>query len=143
MSNNYKICLDEIKDIINKISEGKLSVEKAKNKFYESCKLVREQEKLIFKGFSYKIITSDEEIYKVQEDLLGLKSLSDNHSQAYKYEITKYNKMLDDLQKKYYRVMERLKIHEEERILLLRANMEKFANLWEEYSIATTQLHNV
>jgi hypothetical protein len=143
LSNNYITCLDELKNIATIVIEAKKSFEKIRNKYYESCKIVQEQEKLVCKTFSGKIITTDEEINNAHDNLLKFKSQADNNAQLYKYEIIKFNKIIEDNERKYIGIIEKFKVNEESKIFFLKCNMEKFSKIYEEFTICAFDFLNV
>jgi hypothetical protein len=50
---------------------------------------------------------------------------------------------MDDNEKKYMGIIEKLKINEESKIFFLKCNMEKFSKLYEEYTICAFDFLNV
>jgi hypothetical protein len=143
LSNNYTVCLDEIKVIACKVNEARLGFDKIRNKYFEACATVEDQEKLVCKSFSGKIITSDEEINNVHDVLLKYNSQADNYAQLYKYEINKFNRILDECEKKYFNLIERLKINEEGRIFFMKSAFERYVKLCEDFTISTFDFFNV
>lgn len=121
----------------------KKNLEKIKSKYYDSCRIVQEQEKLVCKSFSGKILNNDEEINSAHDNLLRLRSQSDNLAQMYRYEISNVNKLLEENQKKYNTIMEKIRTNEESRIFFLKCSMEKFAKIYEEFTISTFDFLNV
>lgn len=117
-------------------------MEKIKNKYYDSCRLVNEQEKNVCKTFSAKMNSSDEEINKAHDNLLKYRSQAENHAQQYKSEIFKVNKILEDNEKRYKLVMEKFSCNEESRIFFVKCNMEKFSKVYEEFTIISFDFLN-
>jgi hypothetical protein len=143
LSNNYTVCVDEVKNIAAKINEARLGFDKIRSKYYDACMAVEDQEKLVCKSFSGKVITSDEDINNVHDVLLRYKSQADNYAQLYRYEINKFNRILDESEKKYFTVTERLKINEEGRIFFVKNSLELFVKICEEFTISTFDFYNV
>lgn len=112
-------------------------------KYYESCKIVSEQEKNVCKTFSGKIISTDDEINNAHDNLLKYRSQSDNLAQMYKYEISKVNKIFEDNEKKYQLVFEKIKTNEESRIFFIKCSMEKFSKIYEEFAMSSFDFLNV
>jgi hypothetical protein len=121
----------------------KKNLEKIKTKYYENCKIVQEQEKIVCKTFSGKILNDDEEINSAHDNLLRLRSQSDNFAQMYRYEISNVNKILEENQKKYNTIMEKIRTNEESRIFFIKCSMEKFAKIYEEFTISVFDFMNV
>ncbi len=112
-------------------------------KYYDSCKVVLEQEKNVCKTFSGKIINSDEDVTLAHDMLLKHRSQADNLAQIYKYELTKYNKILEESEKKYLEIWEKLKTNEESRIFFVKCTMEKFSKIYEEFAMSSFDFLNV
>ena len=129
----------------------KKNLEKIKSKYYESCRIVQEQERIVCKSFSGKMNNNEDqdeeededEINSAHDNLLKLKGQSDNLAQLYRYEISNVNKILEDNRKKYSQVMEKIRSNEESRIFFLKSSMEKFSKLYEEFTISTFDFLNV
>jgi hypothetical protein len=125
------------------VIESKKILEKIKMKYYDSCKVVLEQEKNVCKTFSGKIINSDEDVTLAHDMLLKHRSQADNLAQIYKYELTKYNKILEESEKKYLEIWEKLKTNEESRIFFVKCTMEKFSKIYEEFAMSSFDFLNV
>ncbi len=92
-------------------------------KYYESCKVVSEQEKNVCKTFYGKIINTDDELTIAHDSLLKFRSQADNLAQMYKYELSKHNRILEENEKKYNEIWDKLKTNEESRIFFVRCSM--------------------
>jgi hypothetical protein len=125
------------------VIESKKVLEKIKMKYYDSCKVVLEQEKNVCKTFSGKIINSDEDVTLAHDMLLKHRSQADNLAQIYKYELTKYNKILEESEKNYLEIWEKLKTNEESRIFFVKCTMEKFSKIYEEFAMSSFDFLNV
>lgn len=102
-----------------------------------------EQEKNVCKTFSGKIINSDEDLTLAHDNLLKFRSQSENMAQLYKYELSKYNKILEENEKKYVEIWDRLKTNEESRIFFIKCSMEKFSKIYEEFALSSFDFLNV
>ncbi len=123
--------------------DSKKGLEKIRLKYYDSCKLVSDQEKNVCKTFSGKIVNTDDEINNAHDNLLKFRSQSNNLAQMYKYELSKVNKIFEELEKKYLNVFEKLRANEESRIFFIKCSMEKFSKLYEEFAISSFDFINV
>jgi hypothetical protein len=129
----------------------KKNLEKIKSKYYESCGIVQEQERIVCQNFSGKMNNNEDdeddededEINSAHDNLLKLKSQSDNLAQLYRYEISNVNKILEENRKKYSQIMEKIRSNEESRIFFLKSSMEKFSKIYEEFTISTFDFLNV
>jgi hypothetical protein len=128
---------------MNTVVEAKKNLEKKKLKYYESCKLIVEHEKSVCRTFSGKINSTDEEINNANDLLLKIKSQAENSGQLYKYEISTLNKVYDDNEEKYKKVLHKMEITEENRIHFIKSNMEKFSKLFEEFTLSAFDFLNV
>ncbi len=104
---------------------------------------MEEQEKSVCKSLSVKVLSNDEEINTAHDNLLRIRSQSENFAQFYKYELLNVNKVLEENEKKYAIVMDKFKTNEESRIYFLKCSMEKFAKIFEEFSVSTFEFLNV
>jgi len=112
-------------------------------KYYDSCKASFEQEKNVCKSFSGKIINNDEEINNAHDMLLKYRSISENFAQLYKYELYTINKLIEENNKNYAKLVEKLKMNEESRIFFIKCNLEKFSKIHEEFTISSFEFLNV
>lgn len=75
--------------------------------------------------------------------MLKFRSQAENFAQLYKYELFKMNKILEENEKKYILLLDKLKTNEESRIFFIKCNMEKFAKIYEEFTISSFDFLNV
>jgi UDP-2,3-diacylglucosamine pyrophosphatase LpxH len=123
--------------------DSKKNLEKIRTKYYESCKVVQEQERSVSQKFAGKLINTDKEINIAHDNLLKFRSQSENLAQLYKYEISKYNKIAEENEKKHYQLMEKVRTAEESRIFFIKCNMDKFAKVFEEFTLISFDFLNV
>lgn len=104
MINNNNEGLNKLTNLSNMIIENKLKLEKYKHNYFNSCKSVMEQEKIIIKLKDNKKIK--EEDYIVNNDLLSkCVSNSENQEGMYKTEINKLNKILESSEEEYLKII--------------------------------------
>jgi hypothetical protein len=138
-------CLADFKTMVNITYEGKKNLEKSKHKYFDSCKLSAEQEKLVIKTMDNreKNLATDEEIEHSHNILLKLRTQAENNCQIYKSDLAKTNKLFEDMEKKYYfPIIEKVKLHEESRMNFLKFQFEKFSQILEEFTVATYDFLN-
>lgn len=142
ISSIYVDSLNELKNISTTIVEHKRNVDKQKQKYFESCKLVLEKEAQLLATYNTKK-TSDFEMNNASDAILKVKSIAENNAEQYKYELIKFNNACDELELKYKKTIEVLKSNEESRIFFLKCHFEKFSKIFEEYTISGFDFTNV
>lgn len=150
MSAVYEDCLSDFRPVISLlikivsiIIEAKKNLEKKKLKYYESCKLIVEHEKTVCRTFSGKINSTDEEINNANDTLLKIKSQAEHCGQLYKYEISALNKVYEESENKYKKVLGKMEATEENRTYFIKSNIEKFSKLFEEFTLSAFDFLNV
>jgi hypothetical protein len=79
-----------------------------------------------------------------------MRAAAENNCQTYKFELVrlnhltqnKTNKIYEESEKKYFPMLEKLKLNEENRISFVKFHFEKFSKLIEEHTTNTTDLYN-
>ncbi len=143
ISSIYSESLNDFKSISVNCNESRLSIEKAKLKYYESCKLVTEKESSILKSYSSNKRNSEIDINNANDALLKIKSAAEINSEQYKYELIKFNNKIEELEQRYQNTIKILKSNEESRIFFVKCHLEKFSKIFEEYTIAGFDYINV
>ena len=145
LNGRYTECMGEFKSMVATTYEGKKIVEKAKHRYFDACKLSAEQEKLVIKTMDNreKNLSSDDEVEHAHNILIKLRTQAENNCQNYKFELTKTNKLYEEIEKKYYfPILDKLKLHEESRINFVKFHFEKFGQILEEFTVATYDFLN-
>lgn len=129
--------------IASTVVEAKRNLEKIKNKYYESCKNVSEQEKLACKSISGKLIYNTNHFEKTHDILLKFKSQKENLGLIYKYEINKANKIFEENEKLYSALLNKIRSNEESKIFFIKCHIEKFAKIFTELNCIQKDFINV
>lgn len=61
----------------------------------------------------------------------------------YKYELNKSNKVLDENEKLYFSLLNKIRSNEESKIFFIKCHMEKFAKIFFDLSIILQEFYNV
>ena len=105
MQNSNNEGMNKLTNLSNMIIENKLKLEKYKHNYFNSCKSVMEQEKIIIKLKDNKKIK--EEDFIINNDLLSkYVSNSENQEGMYKTEINKFNKILESSEGEYSKIIQ-------------------------------------
>ena len=96
--------LNKFNDLLNLLNDGKKRLEKYKYNYFSDCKSVIEQENKLIRLNDNKII-KQEEISKINSDLGKYINLSTCSEQSYKDEITKMNKLLENNEDTYTKIV--------------------------------------
>jgi hypothetical protein len=112
-------------------------------KYYDACKIVEEQELYVCKFVSGKIANAEDEITNAHDTLLKYRSQVENLIQLYKYEISKFNKVTEENEKRYILLIEKIKASEETRLKFIQTNNEQFAFLFQEFTSASNEFLKV
>ena len=124
--------------------EAKKNLEKIRNKYYESCRIVQEQEKQACKGITGKLMSSNSNQFeKTHDTLLKYKGQKESSGMLYNYELNKVNKILDDNERYYNDLMNKIKGNEESKIFFIKCHMEKYAKIIKEYNCVLDEFQNV
>jgi len=71
-----------------------------------------------------------------------MRNIAENNCQNYKYELSKTNKIFEDNEKKYFPIIEKMKLNEENRISFVKFHFEKFGKIMEEFNLSSFELSN-
>lgn len=142
LTNIYQDSLNDYKNSILSIYEHKKIVDKQKHKYIDSCKQVVEKESQILKMYS-NCKKGEINLESLNDNILKLKSISDSNLQQYKYEILNYNSKQEEIELKYWKIMNLLKSNEESRIFFTKCHLEKFSKTFEDSMIAGFDFINV
>ena len=128
---NYKASINKLNELNTYLSDNKIKLEKTKNNYFDSCKLVQEYNK---KYLSLKTKeTSKEELLKLNEQIQKSKQASETKKVYYRIEVTKLNDLLLSYENYYIDIINTISKQEEERsifysniLLLLNNNVKHF-----------------
>lgn len=121
-------------------------MEKNKNKYFDSYKQITIQEKNVVKLLSdrEKNLCKDEDVeeahsknklrFKNKDLLFIMRSNAENNCQIYKKELIKTNSIYEENEKKYFPLIEKIKLNEENRISFLKFHFEKFGKYFDEFN---------
>jgi hypothetical protein len=142
LTGKYNECLSDFKNLAYSTYESKKSLERSKHKYFDSCKLAVEQEKIVLKVLNdrEKNLATDDEIEHAHDVLIKLRTMAENNCQVYKNDLQKTNKIFEENEKKYFPVIEKMKLNEESRENFLKFHFEKFVNMLEEFSHSINEL---
>jgi hypothetical protein len=73
--------------------------------------------------------------------LFKMRSNAENNCQIYKSELNKTNKIFEENEKKYYPIIEKLKLTEENRISFVKFHFEKFGKIFQEFNNTSNELY--
>jgi len=71
-----------------------------------------------------------------------MRNTAENNCQNYKLELNKTNKIFEENEKKYYPIIDKMKLNEENRISFVKFHFEKFGNIMEEFNSCSKDLSN-
>lgn len=125
------------------VIEAKKNLEKIRQKYYESCRIVQEQEKLACKGISGKLMSNNNQFEKTHDLLLKYKGQKESSGMLYNYELNKVNKILEENEKYYNDLMAKVRSNEESKIFFIKCHMEKYAKIIKEYNGVLDEFQNV
>ena len=131
LSSENRRNLEKLKKIINNTNIQKNRYDKAKESYFESCKLAEIQEKKLLAEMN-KHENNDEGIKAQNALLTKLRIQSQDEYQKYKDEHQKTNKMYEEYNKKYFGIINNIKDNEEKRINYLSFHIEKFISILKE-----------
>ena len=127
INNKY---IDMISEIDNKQKNFKKILEIAKINYYKEEYYTKEDlESYDFREYKYK----DEKYSESQDILIKNKMTVKIYETIYKYELVRYNKIIEDLNKEYNLVTEQLKLAEKNRINFTKCSFNNIKNYGEDY----------
>ena len=126
----YKEYINKIIEINNKQKNCENVLEKSKINYYKEEYYTKEDlESYDFREYKYK----DEKYSESQDILIKNKMTVKIYETIYKYELVRYNKIIEDLNKEYNLVTEQLKLAEKNRINFTKCSFNNIKNYGEDY----------
>ena len=132
LSSENRRNLERLKKIINNTNIQKKRYDKAKESYFESCKLAEIQEKKLLEEMDKRENNNDEGVKTQNTILTRLRIQSQEEYQKYKDEHQKTNKLYEEYNKKYFGLINNIKDNEEKRINYLSFHIEKFISILKE-----------
>ena len=129
-SNTYNDFLPKIKDIISKQKNYKNILEKAKINYYKEAYYTKEDiESNDFKEHIFNGEKNSESLDILLKNKMRVKV----YESIYNYEIFRYNKNIEPLNKEYNSIIEQMKNAEKNRINFIKSSIDKYRNFFEKY----------
>ena len=120
--------IEKLKKIINSTNNQKQKYDKAKESYFDSCKLAEKQEKKVVEEMN-KHSNNDDAIKNQNNILTKLRVQSQEEYQKYKEIHQKTNSLFNENNKKYFTIINNLKDNEEKRINYVSFHIEKFISI--------------
>ena len=127
----YDENIEKIKELSEKYNEYKDLLDYSRNNYYKSSYKAKTSDtnmenKPKFKGESNKDYTPDL--------ILIDKMTAKNSELFYKYELSRYNKNISDINAQYNDIIEKIQTAEKSRIYFIKASVDKYKNLIRQYT---------
>lgn len=137
LNNSYNNNLIKFDALINDLVTGKYLYDKAKFDYFlfSNQQKKEEQRSNIFSGYTEEILLEEESNAKIKAKI-------SNSEMIYKYELEKYNLLLEKQNKIYNEIKNDTKQTEESRVFFVRQSIEKFNNYLEEFYKTFVELIN-
>lgn len=133
---HFSEALHKFKQLANLVIDRKLLVERSKNKYFEACRAVQEQEKVFLRQQELSESTatpaSDNKLRMIHDQLIKLKIMAENLCHAYKIEVELANEEYSKLELSYKIIVSEIRNAEERRLLFYKCHLEKYTILHEE-----------
>ena len=129
-ANKYNDSLQKIKDINLKQKNYKNILEKAKINYYKEAYYTKED--IESNDFKENIFNGGKNAESL-DILLKNKTRVKIYESIYNYELYRYNKNVDKLNKEYNSSLEEIKIEEKSRINFIKSSIDKYRNFFEKY----------
>ena len=129
-ANKYNNFLQKIKDINLKQKNYKNILEKAKINYYKEAYYTKED--IESNDFKENIFNGGKNAESL-DILLKNKTRVKIYESIYNYELYRYNKNVDKLNKEYNSALEEIKIEEKSRINFIKSSIDKYRNFFEKY----------
>ena len=129
-ANKYNDFLQKIKDINLKQKNYKNILEKAKINYYKEAYYTKED--IESNDFKENIFNGGKNAESL-DILLKNKTRVKIYESIYNYELYRYNKNVDKLNKEYNSALEEIKIEEKSRINFIKSSIDKYRNFFEKY----------
>lgn len=140
LNENFKLLLDKFKHNYNNIYNRKNLTDKAKNKYFESCRHVQEKEKSIMKiqealskeaddqpNLNNSTLNNSQNKLNLSYDaLIEIKVETENLCHAYKKEIEITNEDYAKYENIYFEIISEIKRLEESRLYFIKCHLEKY-----------------
>ena len=118
--------LEKLKKMIENTNIQKNKYDKQKEIYFESCKLAERQEKKLIEEMNKHQNNNDTHIKNKNDLLTKLRVTSQEEYEKYKNEHAITNKLYNDYNSKYFKIVNSLKDNEEKRIHFLSFHVDKF-----------------
>ena len=129
-ANKYNDFLQKIKDINLKQKNYKNILEKAKINYYKEAYYTKED--IESNDFKENIFNGGKNAESL-DILLKNKTRVKIYESIFNYELYRYNKNVDKLNKEYNSALEEIKIEEKSRINFIKSSIDKYRNFFEKY----------
>ena len=129
-ANKYNDSLQKIKDINLKQKNYKNILEKAKINYYKEAYYTKED--IESNDFKENIFNGGKNAESL-DILLKNKTRVKIYESIYNYELYRYNKNVDKLNKEYNSALEEIKLEEKSRINFIKSSIDKYRNFFEKY----------
>ena len=126
----YKDNINKMKDINKKYSYYKSKLDVAKFNYYKTSYLVKQN---VTNGMSHINFTNDK-IGNSLDIFEKNKMIAKNMENIYKYELARYNKILNDINTDYNNTINKIETAEKSRICLIKTSINKYKKFLSEYN---------
>ena len=121
----YQNNIDELREINKLHKEDRDMIDYFRQNYYNACNDVQRESQRRRSFFA--------EVRDNYDIIIKSKMKAKNMEMIYKYEIERYNNTLPDINEKYNKLQEKIRIADKSRIMFIKASFDKFRNYMEEY----------
>ena len=121
----YQNNIDELREINKLHKEDRDMIDYFRQNYYNACNDVQRESQRRRSFFA--------EVRDNYDIIIKSKMKAKNMEMIYKYEIERYNSTLPDINEKYNKLQEKIRITDKSRIMFIKASFDKFRNYMEEY----------
>jgi len=121
----YQNNIDELREINKLHKEDRDMIDYFRQNYYNACNDVQRESQRRRSFFA--------EVRDNYDIIIKSKMKAKNMEMIYKYEIERYNSTLPDINEKYNKLQEKIRIADKSRIMFIKASFDKFRNYMEEY----------
>ena len=121
----YQNNIDELREVNKLHKEDRDMLDYFRQNYYNACNVVQRESQRRRSFFA--------EVRDNYDYIIKNKMIAKNMEMIYKYEIERYNSSLPDINEKYNKLQEKIRIADKSRILFIKASFDKFRNYMEEY----------
>ena len=121
----YQNNIDELREINKLHKEDRDMIDYFRQNYYNACNDVQRESQRRRSFFA--------EVRDNYDIIIKSKMKEKNMEMIYKYEIERYNNTLPDINEKYNKLQEKIRIADKSRIMFIKASFDKFRNYMEEY----------